>query len=170
MVATRASAGGGLLVRHGDLCQSEILADVEEGREGPSMTKEGADVGEALVGTVGHVEDESAVGDDFPEGVEVISHLNAMTVLGDGKVALDEVAEPRLKLDGAYLLIPKELGLDSELGAPSSATLGDDFGKVVGEGAENLGHDNVVHPTPIWGGDQSFEMDVSLERELAEGQ
>jgi hypothetical protein len=95
--------------------------DVEEGGEGSSTTKEGADV----VKTADHVEDESAVGDDFLEGVEVISHLlEATTVLGDGKVALDEVAEPCHKLDGTYLPIPKELGLDSKPGVTSSATLG----------------------------------------------
>lgn len=59
----------------------------------------------------------------------------------------------------------RELGLDSEPGVPSSATLRDNLGEVVDEGAENPGLD-VVHLIPIRGGDRSVEVDVNLEREL----
>jgi hypothetical protein len=60
----------------------------------------------------------------------------------------------------------RELGLDSEPGVPSSATLRDNLGEVVDEGAENPGLDDVVHLIPIRGGDRSVEVDVNLEREL----
>jgi len=175
----RGLGGGGessdrrrLLVRQGELLQDEVLAGVEEGGEGPSATKQGTDVGEAFVEAAVHVEDEGAVGDDFPEGAEVVGHLlEVATVLGDGEVALDEVAEPHLKLDGAYLPVPKELGLNSELGVPGSAALGgDDLGEVVGEGAEDLGLDDAIHPIPILGGNRGVEVDMILEGELAEGQ
>jgi len=161
-----------LLVRQGELLQDENLAGVEEGGEGPIATKQGTDVGEAFVEAAVHVEDEGAVGDDFPEGAEVVGHLlEVATVLGDGEVALDEVAEPRLKLDGAYLPVPKELGLNSELGVSGSASLGgDDLGEVVGEGAEDLGLDDAIHPIPILGGNRGAEVDMILEGELADGQ
>jgi hypothetical protein len=60
----------------------------------------------------------------------------------------------------------RELGLDSEPGVPSSATLRDNLDEVVDEGAENPGLDDVVYPIPIRGGDRSVEVDVNLEREL----
>jgi hypothetical protein len=69
-------------------------------------------VGEALVEAANYVEDEGAVCDNFPESAEVINHLlEAVAVLDNGEVALDEDAEPRLKLDGAFLPVLKELGL-----------------------------------------------------------
>jgi hypothetical protein len=66
------------------ICQGEVIADVEEGGEGSSVTKQGADMGEALVEAADHIEDESAVRDDFLEGTEVVGHLEAAVVLGDG--------------------------------------------------------------------------------------
>jgi hypothetical protein len=143
-----------LLVRQSELLQGEVLADVEEGGEGPSATEQGADVGEALVEAADYVEDEGAVGDDFPESAEVVDHLlEAAAVLGNGEVALDEVAEPRLKLDGAYLPVPKELGLDGEPGVPGRAALGGgDLGEVVGERTKDPELDDAIHPIPIRGG------------------
>jgi hypothetical protein len=136
------------------------------------VMEQGADVGEALVEAAYYVEDKGAVGDDYPESVEVVGHLlEAAAVLGDGEVALDEVAEPRLKLDGAHLPVPKELGLDGEPGVPGSAALGgDDLGEVVGERVEDPGLDDAIHPIPIRGGDRGVEVDMVLEGELAKGQ
>jgi hypothetical protein len=45
-----------LLVRQG-----EVLANGEEGGEGPSATKHGVDVGKALVEAADHIENEGAV-------------------------------------------------------------------------------------------------------------
>jgi hypothetical protein len=161
-----------LLVRQSELLQGEVLVDVEEGGEGPSATERGADVGEALVEAADYVEDEGAVGDDFPESAEVVDHLlEAAAVLGNGEVALDEVVEPRLKLDGAYLPVPKELGLDGEPGVPGSAALGGrDLSEVVSERTEDPGLDDAIHPIPNRGGDRGVEVDMVLEGELAEGQ
>jgi len=54
-------------------------------------------VGEALVEAADDVEDEGAVGDDLVEGREIIGHLLQLAAeIGDGEVALDEVAELRL--------------------------------------------------------------------------
>ena len=66
--------------------------------------QEGPHFREAVVEAADHVEDESAVGDDFAEGPKIVGHLlEAATVLGDGEVALDEVAKPRLQLARASL-------------------------------------------------------------------
>jgi hypothetical protein len=101
-----------LLVRQGE------LADGEEGGEGSSATKQGADVVEALVEAADHIEDEGAVRDDLPEGAKVISQLlEATKILDDGEVLLDEVAEPRFKLDGTCFPVLEELGLDDETGS-----------------------------------------------------
>jgi hypothetical protein len=67
-------------------------------------------VAEALVEAVDHVEDEGVVSDHFAKGSKVIGHLlEAAAVVGDGEVALDEVAKPRLKVDGASLPVAEEL-------------------------------------------------------------
>jgi hypothetical protein len=45
------------------------------------------------------------------------------------------------------------LGFDGEPQDPSGgATLGDDVGEVVGDGADEPGADNRVHPHPVWRG------------------
>jgi hypothetical protein len=70
------------------------------------------------------------------------------------EIALDEVVKPCLKLDGAYLPVPKEPELDGEPGVPGSATLGgDNLGKVVCEAVEVLGLDDTIHLIPIRRGD-----------------
>ena len=160
------------MVLHHHLLKEEISLRVDEGVEGTPPAKMHPDGLEPLIQAADDVEDEGAVGDDLAEGREIVSHLlQAAAVVGDGEVALDEVAEPRLKLDGAYLPVPKELGLNSELGVPGSAALGgDDLGEVVGEGAEDLGLDDAIHPIPILGGNRGAEVDMILEGELADGQ
>ena len=65
---------------------------------------------EALVEAADHVEDERTVGDDLAKGREIIGHLFQLAaVVGDGEVALDEVAKPCLEVDGASLTVAKEL-------------------------------------------------------------
>jgi hypothetical protein len=121
-------------------------------------------VGEALVEAADHIEDEGAVRDDLPEGVEVIGcFLEAMTILNDGEVSLDEVVEPRFKLDGAYFPVPEELGLDGEPDVSDSVSLGgDDLGEVIGEGVEDPGLDYAIHPIPIQRGNRGVKVDVIL--------
>ena len=65
---------------------------------------------EALVEATDHVKDEGAVGDHFAKSRRVVRHLlQPAAVVGDGEVALDEGAKPRLKVDGASLLVAEEL-------------------------------------------------------------
>jgi len=111
-------------------------------------------MGEVVVEAADHVEHESAVSDDFIAGPKIVSHLETATVLGDGDVALDEVVELRLQLDGPSLPVAEELRLNGEPSISGGRALGGyDFGKVVGEGAKNPGLHNVVHPNPVRGED-----------------
>jgi hypothetical protein len=128
-------------------------------------------VREALVEATKHVEDEGAVSDNLDQGGEIISHLlQPAAVLGDGEITLYEVAKLRLELDRPCLPIAQELGFDGEPSVPGSGALGgDDFGEVVGEGVNNPGLDDAVHPIPVWRGGRGDE-DVYLEGEFAEDQ
>jgi len=133
----RGGGGGGgecsswsfLAVLHGEFLEDEILTRLQEGRERFGPAKERADVAEALVKAADDVEDEGAVRDDLADGREIIGHLLQLAaVLGDGEVALDEVAKPRLQLNGAGLPIAEELRLDGEPGVSGSgAPCGDDL-------------------------------------------
>jgi hypothetical protein len=133
--------------------------------------QQSTDVCEALVETTKHVEDEGAVSDNLSQGGEIVGHLLQMAaVLSDGEITLYEVAKLRLELDRPCLPIAQELGFDGEPGVPGSGALGgDDFGEVVGEGIENLGLDNAVHPIPVRRGGRGGK-DVRLEGEFAEDQ
>ena len=97
------------------------------------MTKESADVGEALIEATDEVENESAVGDDLAEGCEIINHLlQFAAVVGDGEVPLHEVAELRLQLNGASLPIAEKLRLDHEPGVSGCGALStDDLAQIV---------------------------------------
>jgi hypothetical protein len=110
-----------------------------------------ADMGEALIEAADDVEDESAVGDDLTKGREIIGHLlQLVAVLGDGEVALDEVAKLRLQLNGASLPIVEKLRLNSEPGVPGYGALGtDDLAQVIHERGDDPGLDDAVHPGPI---------------------
>jgi len=128
-------------------------------------------VGEALVEAADDVEDEGAVGDDLAEGREIIGHLLQLAAeIGDGEVALDEVAELRLQLNGAGLPISEELRLDGEPGVTSCGSLGtDDLAKIVRERGDDPRLDDAVHPGPIGGNwDWRLFADMALKRKLAE--
>jgi hypothetical protein len=122
-----------------------------EGGAGAAASQQSTDVREALVEATKHVEDEGAVSDNLSQGGEIVGHLlQTAAVLGDGEITLYEVVKLRLELDRPCLPIAQELGFDGEPGVPGSGALrGDNFGEVVGEGVENPGLDNVVHPIPV---------------------
>jgi hypothetical protein len=139
------SSGGGegscwsfLTIRHGEFLKNEVFTSFQERGEGLGTTKEGADVGEALVEAADEVEDEGTIGDDLAEGREIISHLlQSAAVVGDGEVPLHEVAKLRLQLNGASLPIAEELRLHREPGVPGCGALGaDDLTQIVREGGE----------------------------------
>jgi hypothetical protein len=155
----------------GEFLQGQVVHYLQEGGEGVGAPQQSTDVREALIETTKHVEDEGAVSDNLSQGGEIVGHLlQTAAVLGDGEIILYEVVKLHLELDRPCLPIAQELGFDGEPGVPSSGALGgDDFGEVVGEGVENPGLDNAVHPIPVrrggWGG-----KDVRLEGEFAEDQ
>ena len=129
----RGGGGGGecnswsfLAVLHGEFLEDEILTRLQEGGERFGPAKERPNVAGALVEAVDDVEDKGAVRDDLAEGREIIGHLQLAAVLGDGEVALDEVAKPRLQLNGAGLPIAEEMRLDGEPGVSGSGASGGD--------------------------------------------
>jgi hypothetical protein len=87
--------------------------------------KESPDVAETLIQTPDEVEDESAVGDDLAKGREIVGHLlQPAAVVSDRELALDEVAEPRLEMNGAGVAIAEELRLDGKPRVPGGGALG----------------------------------------------
>jgi hypothetical protein len=55
-------------------------------------------------------------------------------------------------MNGARLPVAEELRLDGKPGVSGGGALrGDDFGEVIGERGNNLGLDDVVHPSLVWG-------------------
>jgi hypothetical protein len=135
----------------GEFLQGQIVLHLQEGGEGAGASQQSIDVREALVEATKHVEDEGAVGDDLSQGGEIVGHLlQTAAVLGDGEITLYEVVKLRLELDRPCLPIAQELGFDGEPGVPGSGALGgNDLGEVVGEGVEDPGLDNAVHPIPV---------------------
>jgi hypothetical protein len=135
----------------GVFLQGQIVLHLQEGGEGAGASQQSTDVREALVEAMKHIEDEGAVGDDLSQGGEIVGHLlQTAAVLGDGEITLYEVVKLRLELDRPCLPIAQELGFDGESGVPGSGALGgDDLGEVVGEGVEDPGLDNAVHPIPV---------------------
>jgi hypothetical protein len=116
--AWRARRGGGsertgrgvLSVFHSEFLEDEVVTGFQEGGEGSSAMKKGPDVAEALVEATNHVEDEGAIGDDLAKGREIVNHLlQVATVVGDGEIALDEVAKLCLKVDGRASQLPRNL-------------------------------------------------------------
>jgi hypothetical protein len=141
----------------GEFLQGQIILHLREGGEGADASQQSIDVREALVEAMKHVEDEGAISDNLSQGGEIVDHLlQTAAVLSDGEITLYEVAKLRLELDRPCLLIAQELGFDGEPDVPGSGALGgDDLGEVVGEGVEDPGLDNAVHPIPVRRGDRA---------------
>jgi len=146
--------GGGGSLGHGQLLNLKISSDLQEAGQGVGAAKVEADGFEPFVEAADDVEDEGAVGDGFAEVAEILRlALVEQTVVSDGEVALTEVAEVGVGVQGARRLIPEKLGLDGEPNvAGRGVTLGDGVGEVVGDGAEKPSPHDAVHPDPVGGG------------------
>src|SRR6266540_7374738 len=96
------------------------------------------------------VEDERTIRDRLAEVTEGVRHaLHLAAVLGDGKVTLDEDSESGVEVESTSLAVAKELVLNGKPGLASGATaLADDVLQLDGDGSEDLGEDNTVHPVP----------------------
>ena len=95
----------------GELLHEQLGLGVNVGGEGPT--------------TLENVEDESAIRDVFAKITELLGLLLELgAVVVDAEIALTEVAEGGVEVEGAVLLVPKELVLDSEpSGTRSAATV-----------------------------------------------
>jgi len=120
-------SGGGGSLGHGQLLNPKIVTDLQEAGQGIGAAEVEADGGEPFVEAADDVEDESAVGDRFAEVAEILRlALVEPTVVSDGKVALAEVAEVGVGVQGACRLIAEKLRLDGEpYGAGGGMALGD---------------------------------------------
>lgn len=112
------------------------------------------DDGELLVEPADDVEDEVAVGDLLAEITEGVRHaLEAVTVVLDGQVALDDVPKLGVEVEGSCLPVIKKLRLNGEPGGACGnaalTAIHDDVDEVVGNGAVEPRLDDAVHPSPI---------------------
>jgi len=105
---------------------------------------------EAFVQPANDVEDERLVGDRRAEIAKILGHaLEAAAVVDDRQIALSEGAELLVGVEGMGGAVPQELGLDGEPNHSSGGVaLGDGVGEVVGDGAEEPGTNDAVHPHP----------------------
>ena len=105
---------------------------------------------EAFVQPVNDVEDEHLIRDKLVEIAKILGHaLEAAAVVDDGQIALSEGAELLVGVEGTGGALPQELGLDGEPNHSSgNVALGDGVGEVVGDGAEEPGTNDAVHPHP----------------------
>jgi hypothetical protein len=82
---------------------------------------------EAVGEATNDVEDKRTIGDRFAKISKGIRHVfEAVTVLRDGQIALAEVAEFGVEVEGASLLIAEELILEREPDVTSGGVPGDD--------------------------------------------
>lgn len=138
-------------MRHGELLHEQLGAGSQEGEEGTPALDVLPDVEEAVVEVADDVEDESAIGDWLAQVAECICHaLEATTVVGDGEVTLDEVAELHVSVEGVGLPVAKELSFNGKPGGTLRlVTSHHDLGKVRGDRAVYPGLDDVVHARPV---------------------
>lgn len=117
------------------------------------------------------LENECTIGDGFAEVAKRVSHgLEATTVVGDGELALREVAELGVDIDGATFLVAEELMGEITPNRASRSRGQHDFLKQVGgDRALQLAEDDAVHLCPIHVVEvRVVSEDVIRERVLAE--
>lgn len=91
-------------------------------------------------------------GDGLAEVAEILGELFvAEAILGNGKITLGERAELLVCVEGTRRTILEELRFDGEpQNTGSGTTLRHRVSEVVGDGAEDQGADDGVHPHPVW--------------------
>jgi len=142
-------SGGGSF-GHGQLLETKVVAHLEEGRERGAAAKMKTKGAEALIEPTDDVEDERLLGDRLAEVPKIFRHaFEAAAVVDDGEIALGKGPELLVGVESSGGTVPKELGLDGEPDRTSGgAALGDRVGEIVGDGAEQPGADDTIHPHP----------------------
>jgi hypothetical protein len=137
-----------------DLLEDEVVADVVEGGEWLGALEVDLHVGELLVQTAQHIEDEGAVMDDLAEITKSLSHpLHLAAIVADRKIDLHKNTELGIEAKGASFAIAKELLLNGDPGAACCATKGaDGLHQLGGERAQHPRQDNGIHAPPRWRG------------------
>ena len=156
---------------HGEFLKAQIVSDLQKSGQRVAAAEMEAEGAEALVQPTDDVEDERRLGDRLAEVPKVFSHtFEAATIFDDRQIALGEGAELLVGVEGACDSIPKELGVDGEPdGASRSPALTDDVGEVVGDGADQPGANDAIHPHPgLRGRRDGVGEDVRLQGVLAE--
>jgi hypothetical protein len=100
-----------------ELLHEQVGTGVQEAGEGLAATEVEGDGGVVFVEAAQEVEDKGTVGDDLTQVPKGIGHaLETPAVVGDRQIALDEVPELGVEVEGTRLTVPKKLGFDGEQG------------------------------------------------------
>jgi hypothetical protein len=130
----------GMLGGHVDLGEAKVGLHFGERRERPLALNQRTKVGEPFVEAADDVEHQRAITNRFAKINKLVSHgLEAVAIVGDRQIALDEGAELE---KGTSFLVPNELLLESKPHKASSrrAVI------TVHDNLEELGIDRAVEP------------------------
>jgi hypothetical protein len=128
------------------------------------------DANELVVESMDHIKNKCAISDYLTQVAQGVGHgLELAAILRDGLVASAEGAELSVEVEGACFLVAEEICFNSEpSGARRGAAHHDGFDKVEGDGAEDPGAHDEIHPNPIRRlGEVSVGENVILDRVLA---
>jgi len=124
---------------------------------------------EGIVEPTDDVEDERLLGDGLAEVPKIFRHaFEGAPVVDDGEIALGKGAELLIGVESTGSAVPKELGLDGEPDRTGGgAAFGDSVGEIVGDGAEQPGADDTVHPHPRRSRGDDVRENMAFQRVLA---
>jgi hypothetical protein len=133
----------GMLGGHVDLGEAKVGLHFGERRERPLALNQRTKVGEPFVEAADDVEHQRVIMNRFAEINKLVSHgLEAVAIVGDRQIGLDEGAELGVEEKGTSFLVPNELLLESKPHKASSrrAVI------TVHDNLEELGIDRAVEP------------------------
>ena len=111
----------------GDLLESEVIPDLQEGGEGPLAGDPALQVVIGAAQAPQDIEHQDPIGHRIPEVVKSIGRaFHPPAVLTNGEVPLHEGAEGGVELEVAVLGVAEELPLECHPGLPRGAAVGPD--------------------------------------------
>jgi hypothetical protein len=132
-----------MLGGHVDLGEAKVGLHFGERRERPLALNQCTKIWESFVEAADDVEHQRAITNRFAEISKLVSHgLEAVAIVGDRQIALDEGAELGVEEKSAGLLVPEELLFESK---PHKASSGRAV-VTVHDNLEELGIDRAVEP------------------------